>query len=434
MQNNVENAENFVSLKMLKSNMKDALKKSGVLCSVKAQVRREFINNLAPSGNKAKEEVPSQLNDQELLFRCAVFHFLKAKKYDYTLSVYTAECGVDGRAMMSESEVGNKLNLNNGPGTSSSIYYSPLEIVMRELSRRTEVVCVDSGTQSDYSGAGIREMLDSRMSNISRTFEAKREQERLFPNRGIEEKMLSYQRECENKMKEDLESQLRSMREVELAKVRLEEAHKARQELESVRTELEASFERRMLAQAERETDSLRIAADKERNLQQAQYEARQRLQHELDDLRARERNTSKKTELDMHGLQLLESRLKESQILLESREREIGRRERETEHAMRDATEKAREEARNRLSEELQALIRERNGLKTERSRLDTDREEWDGVVADAAAWRTKSTALESTVALRDEEIISLKHRIARLEFRQKLELVEIAEVRIFV
>jgi hypothetical protein len=436
MSTNIDNIneqdENYVSLKMLKSNIKDALKKSGVLCSVKAQVRREFINNLVPGGGLVSGEAASQLGAQELLFRCAVFHFLRAQKCDYTLSVYTAECGVAAREMLSEAEVAAKLHLGesrSGPASGSG-GSSPLEVVMKELSRRTEAVCVEAGTQSDYSGTGIREMLDSRMSDIARTYESKKEQERLFPSRGIEEKMLAFQRDCEKKMQEDLASQLSSMRDVELARVRLEEAHKARLELEAVRTELEQSFERRMLAQAGREADSLRAAADRERSLQQAQFEARQRLQRELDDLRAREQNVSKKAELDTHGLAVFESRLKESQIALESREREVGRREREAEHATRDATERAREEARGRLAEELAALIRERGGLKTERSRLDAERADWDEVVADAAQWRSRCTELQSAVANRDEEIISLKHRIARLDFRQKLEIIEIAEL----
>lgn len=426
---NPENVENYVSLKTLKTNMKDALKKSGVLSAVKAQVRREFINNLAP-GTLGKENQVDPPSDSELLFRSAVFHFLKAKKWDYTLSVYSAECGVDGKSLLSESEVANKLHLDQS--NTNSLSPSALEVIMRELMRKAEVVCVESSTQSDYSGAGIREMLDCRMNDLNRTYEHKKEQERLFPSRGIEEKMFAFQRDCEKRMREEFESQLDTMREVEIAKVRLEEAHKARLELESMRIELEANFERRMVVQSEREAESLRGAADRERQLQQAQYEARQRLQRELDDLRNREQNASKKLELDNQGLRLLESRLKEVQVSLESKEKELGRREREAEVNMRDATEKAREEARERLREELEALLRERSGLKTERTRLDADREAWDSVVADAAAWRNKCTTLETEVAQKEEEIISLKHRVARLDFRQKLEITEIAEVLI--
>lgn len=426
-----ENIENYVSLKMLKTNMRDALKKSGVLNSVKAQVRREFISNLAP-GNIVAEKRTEEVSPEELLFRSAVFHFLKAKKWDYTLSVYSAECGVDGKSLLTESEVFNKLHLRRD--ASEQTFVPVLELLLRELHRRTEVVSVEASTQSDYSGVGIREMLDAQLISINKTYEAKKEQEKIFPSRGIEEKMAAFQRDCEKRMQEDFNSRLDTIREVEIAKVRLEEAHKARLELEAMRTELEANFERRMVVQAERESASLRGAADRERQLQQAQYEARQRLQRELDDLRNREQNASKKLELDNQGLRLLESRLREMQIGLEAKEKELGRREREAEIYVRDAAQKGREEARERLREELEALMRERAALKTERARLDADREAWDSVVSDAAAWRSKCTVLETDLAKRDEEIISLKNRVARLDFRQKLEIREIAEVAQFL
>lgn len=423
--------ENFVSLKTLKSNMKDALRKSGVLHAVKAQVRTEFINNLAPNGNlKAKSSI-EDLSELEILFRSAVFYFLRRKEFNYTLSVYSAECGVDSNSMLSESAVIAKLNVNRtNKGANPLQDMSALDIVLQELNRRIGVVTCDSSTQSDYSGAGIRELLDARMNDIAKVYESKKEQDRLFPARGIEEKMLNFQRECEKRLREDFEIQLANVREVEIAKVRLEEAYKARQELESMRTELEANFERRMTMQTEREADSLRAAAERERQLQQAQYEARQRLQRELDDLRSRELSASKKLELDNQGLRLLESRLKEAQILLESREKELSRKEREADINMKNTAERAREEARERLREELEALMRERSGLKTERARLDADRESWDNVVKDASDWRQKCTSLETTLAQREEEIIALKHRISRLEFRQKVELTELAEV----
>lgn len=427
MEYNTDNADNFVSLKTLKSNMREALKKSGVLSSVKAQVRREFISNLAP-GNMMEQTQQGEVAEQELLFRSVVFHFLKSRQWEYSLSVYSAECGVDAKTLLSESAVASKLHLPQEKLQSPA--RTAIEIVMQELQRRAEVTLVDSGTQSDYSGVGIREMLDAQLSAIDRTYESKKEQEKLFPSRGIEEKMAVFQRDLEKRMQLDFDSRVDSMREVEIAKVRLDEAHKARLELEMMRTQMEASFERRMVVQAEREAESLRGASERERQLQQAQYEARQRLQRELDDLRNREQSASKKLELDNQGLRLLESRLREVQGSLESKEKELGRREREAELAVKNAAEQAREEARDRLREELEALLRERAGLRTERIRLDADREAWESVVADAAGWRSKCTALETELTKKEEEIITLRHHVTRLDFRQKLEINEIAEL----
>lgn len=426
--------ENFVSLKTLKTNLKEALKKSGVLHSVKAQIRHEFINSL--SVLPPNKQLSIELSETELLFRSALFYFLRSKNFSYTLSVYAAECGLDVKDILSEEEVCRKLHLTAGKSTARSEKTSKslqkseicaLEQIFVELYRRTSVQTIDTACQSDYSGAGIREMLDTQMRIISSTYQGRNEQERLFPARSMEEKMLIFQRNCEERLRNDFESQLKILRDIEISKVRLEEAHIARAELEAMRMELEATYERRISLQSDREAESLRIAAERERILQQSQYEQRQKLQRELDDLRSREINTARKLELDTQGLRLLESRLKEAQILLETREKEVSRREREADIIHRDASEKAKEEARARVQDELESLLRERDALKAERSRIDADRQGWEAMQIEASSWRIKCVAREATITEKEEEIASLYSKLSRLEIRQKSDLSEV-------
>lgn len=88
-----------------------------------------------------------------------------------------------------------------------------------------------------------------------------------------------------------------------------------RMELEYARKELEASFNSRLQTQADRESELLRITNDKERRVQQMEFEARQHMQRELDELRSREESSRRKAELETQATRMLETRLKEMQV-----------------------------------------------------------------------------------------------------------------------
>jgi hypothetical protein len=52
----------------------------------------------------------------------------------------------------------------------------------------------------------------------------KLEVERVMPFKSLEERMVRYKREMELKYKDDLESEIRRLKEFEISKIRMEEA------------------------------------------------------------------------------------------------------------------------------------------------------------------------------------------------------------------
>jgi len=52
----------------------------------------------------------------------------------------------------------------------------------------------------------------------------KLELEKIMPYKALEERMLKFKRECEAKYKEDLESEIKRLKDFELSKMRMEEA------------------------------------------------------------------------------------------------------------------------------------------------------------------------------------------------------------------
>lgn len=169
--------------------------------------------------------------------------------------------------------------------------------------------------------------------------------------------MLSFQRDCEERMRRDLEMQMKNFRENTAVKIRLEEAQKARLATESIRKDLEADYHRRLQSHMDRETEAAKRFAEQERQFNQSQYDARQIMQREIDELRNREQMAARKLELESQGLKILELRVKEAQTLLENRERELSIREKKLTEKESAAAEYARTEARQLVRSELEQI-----------------------------------------------------------------------------
>ena len=85
------------TLKQLKINLKDALRKSGVLNSVKAQIRREFIVGLSDKLPSKTVAPANGLDLRERLSLSILYHFLQQRGMTHSLSVFAAECGLDSK-------------------------------------------------------------------------------------------------------------------------------------------------------------------------------------------------------------------------------------------------------------------------------------------------------------------------------------------------
>jgi len=66
--------------------------------------------------------------------------------------------------------------------------------------------------------------LDQKLRKIDYSYMDKLELEKIMPYKALEERMLKFKRECEAKYKEDLESEIKRLKDFELSKMRMEEA------------------------------------------------------------------------------------------------------------------------------------------------------------------------------------------------------------------
>ena len=258
---------------------------------------------------------------------------------------------------------------------------------------------------------------DQQVRELHLSYTTRRETERLLPNKTIEERMIAFQRECEDRLRKDYESQLNIMRTVEISRVRTEEANKKREELELARKELEGAYQHRLQAQMDREQESIRVAADKARQSGLLEYEARQRMQRELDDLRLREESSRRKIELETQGIRMLESRLKESQLSIESRERELARKEKELVLKTNEIITQVRDEASRTSEREMDAFLRDKATLMLERKRFEEEKESDASRQMALAEMRNKFRDMQDTIEARNDEIASLNSALIRIK-----------------
>ena len=206
--------------------------------------------------------------------------------------------------------------------------------------------------------------MNGELSQLRNAYLSGIEEEAKKPMLSVEERMLRYQRDCDERLKKDLELQMNLFRDNELVKARIEASEKARIEYQGARAQLESEYQRRLQHNSTREAEIVRSNAEMDKRHQTEMYNMRNKMQREIDEMRSRELASGRKFELEHQGLKMLELQLKEFQQGLEVRDRELVTRERELEQRHRDALEKAKDEAREHLKHELELLSDRRSIL----------------------------------------------------------------------
>ena len=255
--------------------------------------------------------------------------------------------------------------------------------------------------------------------------------ERQSPAKSIEERMISFQRDCEDRMRRDLELQFKNFEETSAMKIRLEEAQKARLSVETMRRELEADYSRRLQFHLDREEITNKRFAEQERQFNQSQYDARQVMQREIDELRNREQLSARKIDLESQGLKVLELRVKEAQTLVENRERELSTREKKLSERESTVFEQARREARDQVRLELEQLQVDRAALAVERQRVQDDRASQLALVESATTLKSQLKAAHDQISQRDDEIASLRKIADRTNMIRLEEEANLTHVR---
>lgn len=179
-----------LSLKELKGNIREALQKSGALNTVKAQIRREFVEGFKDSTHQGKKKHDYKLWDRILL--SVIYHHFTHLKLTHSLSVFVAESGFDSSALIDAIDIPMSLNF----GTESKIYRalqrevnqvevvdgdeenqwvkkvtpsskSVLELLVNESAAGSRKHSIETSCQTDMAGPGVRETLGMTLCSMT---------------------------------------------------------------------------------------------------------------------------------------------------------------------------------------------------------------------------------------------------------------------------
>ncbi|GBG33826.1 Oral-facial-digital syndrome 1 protein-like [Hondaea fermentalgiana] len=272
------------SAEALKNSLFESLRRAGTVEALKAQLRAQVVDKLqgedASLLTRSRETARGGAHDAEEpeddlevhVLQSLVADYLESRGCAYTLSVFMPEDGLGERAPLSRAELCRIL--------------SHVEEA-RPSDDEGQARYKDSGTQTAdterFEGDTAVTVLDRKLSRVNEQYVLQLEREALVPRRSEEERLIRYQRDCDQRAAEHIQSELARFRESELSAMRLQERAAMRRELtrerESARNELQA----RLAQLAERERaleDSLRRS---QAQVEAALYDERQKLLHRFE-------------------------------------------------------------------------------------------------------------------------------------------------------
>eukprot|EP01033_Poteriospumella_lacustris_P000100 gene100-64_t len=401
--------KNEVSLKKLRVALKDRFDQSSALDGIKAQLRKQVLAKLLGkeeqiAAAKGHDEAESGLESERgFISETDVCRMLK---FNELVSLFHE---MQDHLVASESDSSDDIN----PIIQSLVEEdrtSLLDLILEYcLSLRSEMT-QEISVQAGPSCFTARELLDNELFHLEKHFDDLKGHRSSNEGKSFEERIINFQRELEERKNREVELQIRYFKENEVMKIRHEEAAKARATMEAMRQELEFDYNTRLKGHHDREQEAIKRAKEQERLAQTHLYEARQQMERELEEVRARESMLSRKVDLESQGLKLLEIRLKEAQLAMEHREREVRKLESDANQKLHHANEIARKDANVRLQKEFEELNALRYDVNLERRKLEEDKltvhvdKEGNRVI------REEMNKLRELLATREGEVTMLK------------------------
>ena len=109
--------------------------------------------------------------------------------------------------------------------------------------------------------------IDQKLSRIDHNYLDKVDVERAAPFKTMEQRMLKYKQECELRYKTDLANEIRRLKEFEVSRIRMEEASRYRDRMESFRLEMETMHLEKVKELKTREENAIERIKSKEQTV-----------------------------------------------------------------------------------------------------------------------------------------------------------------------
>lgn len=229
----------------------------------------------------------------DLRITCSLIHeFLKFHSFTYTLSVFLPECG-DSSALLSSLELAEYFQID------SSCNQSLLDFLLSKLPLKPASTKHSSSQTLETSAISS---LESQLLDL----DLKHASQKASTDPTLEEKILKIQKDCESRMKLELESNLKRIREIEIVNMKLEEAHKYQELLKKYKDDNEKSYLRELDLLKAKEKKLNESFRSKEQELENKSFAWRQEMLLNLEKTQKSGQELRKKVNLEEEELQRL--------------------------------------------------------------------------------------------------------------------------------
>lgn len=313
----------------MKTKLFEMFQQSQIESSLKAQLRLQLIQMVKKHTNAESEGEEKDLNLNRRVINSLLVDFFKSSKFSCSLSIFLPESGMSPTGLLSHEDIikvlniepssklfrllnpsqgdneekngkslnGNSQSLNGEKSTSNP---SLLETILGAL-KELEPAKLEKDVQTDSP----KPTLDMRLHILDEELQLRSETERLAPLRNMEERLLKFQRESEERHRKDLEKHMEQFRETELARVRSEEKRKLQDSNEAWISEQEKKYSERYEKLKQREEESVHKIQERNREMTREDYDQRQKFLQDLEIFREKEREVFRERELNTKELQI---------------------------------------------------------------------------------------------------------------------------------
>ncbi|NWY68383.1 OFD1 protein, partial [Erithacus rubecula] len=295
-----------LSQEELRKRLYQTFKSRGVLDTLKTQLRNQLIHELMHpilNGELQPQMVPSE--DSSLLITASnslVADHLERCGYEYSLSVFFPESGLEKKKLWTVQDLLQLMRIN----PKSSLYKSLTSGTQKEnkgflmqiligltehhLNRETH----NTETQTT-SVPSYRESLAEKLQLIDEQFADSYPQHQKYES--LEVKLNEYRKEIEKQLQEEMHQKLKHFKEVEIAKIKMEEKVQTQKEISELRHELEKTHQAKSEALISREKNAIERLQKQQEIEAKEVYAQRQSLLKDIEAIRTREAELKQRME-----------------------------------------------------------------------------------------------------------------------------------------
>ena len=325
----------------LRNRMFESLQKKGFVDSLKSHLRNRLVVELKNVGQSVHLGLqlglqPNQQQDTLILrtINSLIVNHLRQSSYDYTLSVFLPECAMTPATLFTTEDVLKLLHIS----PQSKLYRSLTEPnnvhqkgfmwrFLNELAACHGHPTTESGTQTELSRFPFTSSLEEEFRMVD-SYYSEIQDNQISRVHAIEERILSYQRQLEERSRSTLQMEMARFKDNQLAMMRVEEREKSRKDIENARKEFERTYRTKHDALEERERNGIERIHQQEQAMERETYAQRQLILEEIEALRQKELQVKRQDELYNRESKHFEDMVKHRQNLLKHQEENISQRE----------------------------------------------------------------------------------------------------------